>query len=385
MKTNAAGVTIVFFSFYTVNAEAESVIRLSPRQEAPRLAFSQNDSLPSSSVRSSGLLSAISSFRVNLGPVTTTKTYEGDGRLNPVSVQLPINVSPESEGKIPPQFGTSDLPFTTSHASPTGVRISLQYPFRAVGKLIYRTFDANNDVFNCSASVIGRSLVVTAAHCVTKYGSHAKFAYNQFQFFPGLYRTNSSYVAPFGTWGVDLVYVFDSYVNGTGGCDLSGTVCDNDMAVLVMSEDVAHGRYVGDSTGILGVATGGYSFVNNTVQITQLGYPVALDFGYEMERTDAQGFINMNYDSNTVIGSQQVGGSSGGPWIVNFGVRPIITDKTKASFGFASAWYNQIVGVTSWGFDDASIKEQGASPFTTGNITLLINAACKDRPVACNQ
>jgi hypothetical protein len=43
-----------------------------------------------------------------------------------------------------------------------------------------------------------------------------------------------------------------------------------------------------------------------------------------------------------------------------------------------------VVGVTSWGYIDPTIKQQGASPFTSGNITRLVEAACADaRPGTC--
>jgi hypothetical protein len=32
---------------------------------------------------------------------------------------------------------------------------------------------------------------------------------------------------------------------------------------------------------------------------------------------------------------------------------------------------NVVVGVTSWGFTDTTVMEQGAAPFTSGNIAFL--------------
>jgi hypothetical protein len=43
-----------------------------------------------------------------------------------------------------------------------------------------------------------------------------------------------------------------------------------------------------------------------------------------------------------------------------------------------------VVGVTSWGYDDTSIKQQGASPLTSGNIVPLMHAACTAVPAACS-
>ncbi|MGB8899455.1 MAG: hypothetical protein WCC90_09655, partial [Methylocella sp.] len=80
--------------------------------------------------------------------------------------------------------------------------------------------------------------------------------------------------------------------------------------------------------------------------------------------------------NNTLIGSLQSNGSSGGPWVVNLGQPPVLTN---INFGSA-ADHNIIVGVTSWGYNDASVKEQGASPFTTDNITVIVNAQCSTAP-----
>jgi hypothetical protein len=43
-----------------------------------------------------------------------------------------------------------------------------------------------------------------------------------------------------------------------------------------------------------------------------------------------------------------------------------------------------VVGVTSWGYTSNLIKQQGASPFTSGNIVPIVNAACGAVPAACS-
>jgi hypothetical protein len=113
--------------------------------------------------------------------------------------------------------------------------------------------------------------------------------------------------------------------------------------------------------------------------ITQVGYPVALDGGALEERNDSQGYISTDLSNNTIIGSLETGGSSGGPWVVNLGLRPAL-DGT--SFG-AFANPNVVVGVTSWGYASTDIKQQGASPFTRNNIAVLVAAACAANPGYC--
>src|SRR4029434_3946168 len=66
-------------------------------------------------------------------------------------------------------------------------------------------------------------------------------------------------------------------------------------------------------------------------QITQIGYPVCLDNGFLMERNDSFGFQAVSLVNNTIIGSLMCGGASGGPWLVNFGLRPALTATTDGT------------------------------------------------------
>ena len=106
---------------------------------------------------------------------------------------------------------------------------------------------------------------------------------------------------------------------------------------------------------------------------------MALDNGGFMERTDSQGFTNTTLSNNTIIGSLQTGGSSGGPWVVNLGNPPILNG---TSFG-TYASHNIVVGVTSWGYTDLTVKQQGAAPFTSGNINTLVTTVCAANPGKC--
>jgi hypothetical protein len=148
-------------------------------------------------------------------------------------------------------------------------------------------------------------------------------------------------------------------------------------------------QYPGNVVGWFGYGWNGYSFNSQSqALITQLGYTenfvdgveYALDGGNLQERTDSQGQTLSSLSNNTLIGSLQSNGSSGGPWVVNLGDPPVLIN---INFGTA-ADHNIIVGVTSWGYNDPSVKEQGASPFTTGNITKLVSDECAVAPAgAC--
>ena len=121
-------------------------------------------------------------------------------------------------------------------------------------------------------------------------------------------------------------------------------------------------------------------FRSNLTQITQLGYPAGLNNDAYMERTDSYGYVSSGNSNNTVIGSNMNGGSSGGPWVINFGLPSALTGETNGSAPAA----NTVVGVTSWGYTSTSPKEQGAAPFTSGNVVALVNAACSATPAACS-
>lgn len=306
----------------------------------------------------------------NQGTPVSVLGSRGDGKLSPVTV--PASVVTSTGDEIGSQeYGTSNHVFTTNKTDANGDVTTKYYPFRAAGKLY---FNIGTGTYVCSASLIKQGVVVTAAHCVAGFGT-GKF-YTGWKFYPGL-DNNTAY---YGSATVKKAYVMSSYLNGTDSCAQAGVVCQNDVAVLLLNTRTATaGDYIGDSTGWFGYGYGGYSYANNQVLITQLGYPVALDSGLKQERTDSQGYKSTSMSNNTVIGSLQTGGSSGGPWVVNLGMAPALNG---TSFGTA-AGRNVVVGTTSWGYTATGVKEQGASPFTSTNIVPLLNAACTLVPTAC--
>jgi hypothetical protein len=287
-------------------------------------------------------------------------------------------------------YGTAGFPFTTKRAGAWGKTIEPidRFPWRAAGKLWMRF---GTLWYVCSASVIEKGLVVTAAHCVFDYGQGPAGWADEVYFEPARHRgswTCTSHTCPFGTWTMDTMGIATVYYNGTDVClpGAEGIVCENDLAVLVMDTD-EHGRYIGDRLCAYGYKWDdwGYAdFLDETAtQLTELGYPVAFDKGYRMIRTDSLGV--QDSPSQVVIGSDQTGGSSGGPWLMNFGVDPESTSPTPL---FNDA--NQVVAVTSWGYVNKTIKVQGASRFarnttftTRSNIETIVDYMCNLRPTHC--
>lgn len=270
------------------------------------------------------------------------------------------------------QAGTQGRPFSTSRVqlqplatAPVQQPTVYSFPYRASGKLFFRD---GASTYVCSASLIRRGLVVTAAHCVAPFGGR-RF-YSNFQFVPAYHNG----LAPFGVWNAAPggAFVVNSYYTGSEACAFRGVVCPNDVAVIRLAPQ-SNPVFPGTSTGWFSVGVGNWGFTSaGKTLVNQLGYPVALDNGQQEQRNDSQGERVASFSNNTVIGSLMTGGSSGGPWLNNLGLSPALNG---TSFGTAST-ANVVIGVTSWGYVDSGPKEQGASPFTAGNITALVNMAC---------
>lgn len=297
----------------------------------------------------------------NPGPSGGSRGAQGTGIMKPVFVGTP---AAEELGVSPEDFGTNSHPFTTVRADLYALNTNKAYPYRAAGNL---TFEIGTSKYICSASLIKPGIIVTAAHCVANYGQEQ--FYDDWKFMPG-YRDGS---APFGVWTAKTVYVLTSYYNGTDNCASFGVVCPDDVALIVLN------GVPGNDTGWLGYWYGGGFTSKGLFQITQLGYPAGLDKAEYMERTDSYGYKNSSLSNNTIIGSNMDGGSSGGPWVENFGLPSALTGETNGSF----PQENVVVGVTSWGYTSTDPKEQGASPFTSDNIGLLVSEVCTAFPGNC--
>ena len=303
---------------------------------------------------------------------------KGAGTLltEPLGVPLPRTENSASPlVAAPADSGTAGLAFSTARADLDPAPVNDQYPYRAAGKLF---FNIENNSYICSASLIKKGIAVTAAHCVSEFGRR-KY-YNGWQFVPGY----SNGIAPYGAWSVSKAYILPSYYDGTDECAQSGVVCRDDVAVLVLTPKPgtdSQPHYAGEYTGWFAYGWNSEGFTPQGItHVTQLGYPTCLDNGRFMERNDAQGVSSAQFSGNTVAGSLMCGGSSGGPWLINFGKQPQLTG---TALGF-SPMPNEVIGVTSWGASDTSVKRMGASPFLDTNLPVLVNRACADYPAACN-
>ena len=298
---------------------------------------------------------------------------KGDGKTSPVILGVSAALDANSGDVASQEFGIANHPFSTVRADLNGQQNNTIYPYRASGKLFFNIVtNTGTSTYICSASLIKPGIVVTAAHCVANFGKSQY--YSNWQFVPG-YRNG---VAPYGTWSVSQARVLTAYYDGTDPCAASGIVCQDDVAVLALKAQ--NGVNVGTNTGWYAYGWNGAGLTESGLaQITQIGYPACLDNAGFMERNDSFGFKSVELSNNTIIGSLMCGGSSGGPWLVNFGRRPALTGTTAGT----AADPNTVVGVTSWGYAGTSAKEQGASPFLSGNIATLVNTQCAATPGKC--
>jgi V8-like Glu-specific endopeptidase len=279
----------------------------------------------------------------------------------PLFVPLPAANPPAKpqSSLVPQASGTSGALFTSSRLVPLAA--DLYYPYITTGKLFISI--PNRGTASCTASVIAPRIIVTAGHCVhsgNPSDTNQGF-YTNFRFIPA-YRDG---FAPYGTWDWQSVIVTDSWRTG-GGRVPNGA----DYAVIELRDrtTASGSNRIGDITGWLGWQT--QSLSRN--HVTMLGFPGNFDNSQKIHQVTAQAFRSTS--SNTVeYGSDMGGGSSGGPWIQNFGV---------PADGQGATGTNRIVGVTSYGPINPSVQYLGSSVLDT-RFTTILNRICQTRAGNC--
>ena len=240
------------------------------------------------------------------------------GRPGDVPREQRIEVT---EGLTEPLFGTYPFSFTRYRLFPdrNDMLMYITFPYKETGKLFF-TIPTQGD-FVCSASSVNsanNSVVWTAGHCV--YSPDLKVYHTNFVFVPGRFIG----INPFGTWTPKTVMTTVGWTSG---------LLEYDHGALVMNlGGVAPAAKIGDRIGFLGFLANasrqqhwhvhGYPGAPRDLGTT----PPGAQFDGEHHEicaaawaTDDQPTGTPGVDPPTIgIGCDQTGGTSGGPWVIDF-------------------------------------------------------------------
>ncbi|BAC90640.1 trypsin-like serine peptidase [Gloeobacter violaceus] len=260
---------------------------------------------------------------------------------------------------VPQDVGNGGAYFTSSQLVPLSA--DAFYPYSTVGKFFFTKPGVGD--FVCSASVLRPRVILTAGHCIHSGNGSVQGYYQNFLFVPSY---NNGF-APYGVWNW-------AYANTTSSWYFGGGSFPNaaDFAMLQAADNPAFGTLtLGSITGYLGYQT--LSLLPN--HAISLGYPGTFDSGLLMHQVTS-GSYRTNVPNSVEYGSDMTGGSSGGPWIQNFGF------SSSGQFGGLNAGRNRVIGVTSYGYVDPTILLQGSSVPDSQFLDLL-NNVCLNRPGNC--
>lgn len=268
------------------------------------------------------------------------------------------------------------FPFNASRVNIYDDIVTNRYPYRTIGLLL---IFIGEDVFGCTASLVGPGLGVTAAHCVREFGGDLV---DGLVFLPGYHRG----VAPFGAWGVTRVATTEAWRDGTSNCTSGdGVGCEDDVALLGLETRTdSRGREftLGERIGWLtaGVDLYGFdTFFDEPVgQFSQFGYPGSHDQADAMQRADKS--ATYDEDDNIVYSSSPFGpGISGGPYIANFGEAA----EVESDFDFGFDADPNIVSVITIAGNELFADDLGAA-LNDDNFVDSANRICNGNPILCD-
>jgi V8-like Glu-specific endopeptidase len=293
-------------------------------------------------------------------PAPTPVAAESQSLNADGSASAPVSQRRARTDAMPLDVGYKRAYFSSQPLIP--VEADRTYPYSTVGMLFFNVPGEGD--FACTASVIAPRLVLTAGHCVHTGSGNDQGWHSDFEFIPA-YRDG---VAPFGTWKGTRAFVSNPWYHGRGSVPNLA-----DYGLIEIEDHLIDGvsRRIGEVVGYLGFQTN--RLFPNHVHL--LGYPAAFDSGERMHQVTAQSFLRG--EQNTVLyGSDMNDGSSGGPWVMNFG------DPAVGQSGFLQPERNQAIGVTSYGYP-AGVKPVQGSSTLDDNFMQMRNAACANRAGNC--
>lgn len=306
--------------------------------------------------------------QVHSAPELAEKLFEDDPEVAASVAELEEYDRMLAEGTedsyAPKNVGSYDAHFSSSRVFPDAATTT--FPYSTVGKLFFTQPGAGD--FICSAAVIRARLLLTAGHCVHKGSGGSNGFFTNFNFVPALRGST----APYGQWGWAYAIVTGTWANGNG--DVPNAA---DYALIETVDRTISGvvRKVSFFTGSLGYQT--LRLMPNHVHL--LGYPGNHDKATRMHQVAAESF-RMTTSNTVELGSDMRGGSSGGPWIQNFGVA------AAGQSGGNNSGINRVVSVTSYGPVAVGPRYQGGSILDsrfTDSSTGILTIACAHKGGNC--
>ncbi|GBF91319.1 hypothetical protein Rsub_03639 [Raphidocelis subcapitata] len=209
-------------------------------------------------------------------------------------VESGASYAPSRGGVVPLSVGTGGWSFSDTRVGRAAASFD---PYVRPAGILY--FQKGTAWYMCSASLIGKSLLVTAAHCVCSFGQSTYYTNHIFipDYDVGSPSTNTQFTAA-------KLVVSNTYLQGTDTCEpgANGIVCSNDLAVIWLN--LNNGKQAYEAVG-----KKYYSYITNAFEattapvagfasvtvpkylaITQLGYPAAWDAGGKMQMSNSPGF-----------------------------------------------------------------------------------------------
>lgn len=235
------------------------------------------------------------------GAEAQAATLATPGAVDKMAAELQSVAGPYS---YPPPYTRYEVFTGLAHPNTYAV-----WPYTTVGKLFFRQYGVG---YVCSASSIGNRAIITAGHCIHAGNNRADGWSTDVVFVPA-YKDG---YAPYGQWSAANVRVMTAwYRSGNPGGlrrDVGGAIMNTNQ----------YGQTLSQVVGWMGFAWNwGY-----TQHLNSFGYPQAAPFNglrmnvcqgsYAYYSTD-QG--PSNAPVTRAIGCDMTGGSSGGPWVWQFG------------------------------------------------------------------
>ncbi|WP_161957201.1 trypsin-like serine peptidase [Aestuariivirga litoralis] len=267
--------------------------------------------------------------------------------------------APVDDGFAPQNYGSGGVG-NINHYSDNLVPLNVTptFPYRTVGWFTFIAYDNNS--YRCSATLISKSILLIAGHCIHDGGGGSPYYIKSGTFYPA-YANGTQ---PYG-------YATANYVITTSGWYNTGSLDQGyDVGLVVLNKRAGTTVEMGNYTGWLGFCY--LNCLQSYWQLTQLGYPgnyysgQYMTMGQHIEYSDSKDYR---------AGSGMQGGSSGGPHIANLGD---LSDSSTSKGSYP--WRNIAFAATSWGYIDQAVKIQGYSstsgPANANNFKGLYNAAC---------